>query len=132
VLAFFGGHGNVLGALTAAITVGPEAQPDPDKRYGTAVVSGVWHVAIGMFGTAIVDLFSHFPPVFVSTIAGLSLSGVIASSLGGALDRPEHRDAAIVAFLCTAGNFTLLGIGAPFWGLVAGVAVHGLMTYRRR
>jgi benzoate membrane transport protein len=130
VLALFGGHGNVLGALTAAITVGPEAQPDPDKRYGTAVIAGVWHVAIGLFGAAIVDLFSHFPAVFVSTIAGLSLSGVIASSLGGAMDRPEHRDAAIVAFLCTAGSFTLLGIGAPFWGLVAGVAVHGLMTYR--
>lgn len=130
VLALFGGHGNVLGALTAAITVGPEAQPDPDKRYGTTVIAGVWHVAIGLFGAAIVDLFSHFPAVFVSTIAGLSLSGVIASSLGGAMDRPEHRDAAIVAFLCTAGSFTLLGIGAPFWGLVAGVAVHGLMTYR--
>jgi benzoate membrane transport protein len=132
VLALFGGHGNVLGALTAAITVGPEAQPDPDKRYGTAVIAGVWHVAIGLFGAAIVDLFSHFPAVFVSTIAGLSLSGVIASSLGGAMDRPEHRDAAIVAFLCTAGSFTLLGIGAPFWGLVAGVAVHGLMMYRQR
>lgn len=132
VLALFGGHGNVLGALTAAITVGPEAQPDPDKRYGTTVIAGVWHVAIGLFGAAIVDLFSHFPAVFVSTIAGLSLSGVIASSLGGAMDRPEHRDAAIVAFLCTAGSFTLLGIGAPFWGLVAGVAVHGLMMYRQR
>lgn len=127
VLAFFGGHGNCLGALTAAIVVGPEAQPDMDKRYGTAVASGTWHILLGMFGTTIVDLFAGFPPVFISTIAGLSLSGVIASSLAGAMDRLEYRDAAIVAFLCTAGDFTLLGIGAPFWGLVAGVAVHTLM-----
>jgi benzoate membrane transport protein len=132
VLAFFGGHGNVLGALTAAIVVGSDAQSDHDKRYGTAVASGVWHVLLGLFGTAIVDFFSVFPGVFVSTIAGLSLSGIIASSLGGAMDKPEHREAAIVAFLCTAGDFTFLGIGAPFWGLVAGVAVHILMQAGRK
>ncbi len=132
VLAFFGGHGNVLGALTAAIVVGPDAQPDHDKRYGSAVASGVWHVLLGLFGTAIVDFFSIFPGVFVSTIAGLSLSGIIASSLGGAMDRPEHREAAIVAFLCTAGDFTFLGIGAPFWGLVSGIAVHILMQAGRK
>ncbi|MBK8025052.1 MAG: benzoate/H(+) symporter BenE family transporter [Chloroflexi bacterium] len=75
VLAFFGGHSSVLGALTAAIVVGPDAQPDPDKRYGTAVISGLWHIGIGMFGAAVVDFFKIFPPVFVSTIAGLSLRG---------------------------------------------------------
>ncbi|MCK6578778.1 MAG: benzoate/H(+) symporter BenE family transporter [Anaerolineae bacterium] len=130
-LAFFGGHSSVLGALTAAIVVGPDAQPDPDKRYGTAVISGLWHVVVGMFGAAVVDFFDVFPPVFVSTIAGLSLSGVIASSLGGALHDLDHRDAAVIAFLCTAGDFTLLGIGAPFWGLIVGVLVNALMHGRR-
>lgn len=128
--AFIGGHGNSLGALTAAIVVGPDAQPDPDKRYASAVAAGAWHVIIGVFGAAVVDAFKAFPAVFISTIAGLSLSGVIASSLGGAMEKPEYRDAAIVAFLCTAGDFSLLGIGAPFWGLVAGVAVHVLMRLR--
>lgn len=128
VLALFGGHGNVLGALTAAIVVSPEAQPDHDKRYASAVASGIWHVILGVFGTAVVGVFAAFPPVFVSTIAGLSLSGIIASSLGGAMELVTYRDAAVVAFLCTAGEFTLLGIGAPFWGLVAGVAVHAIMT----
>jgi benzoate membrane transport protein len=131
-LALLGGHGITLGALTAAIVVGPDAQPDPDKRYGSAVASGVWHIVLGIFGTAIIDLFAGFPTVFVSTIAGLSLSGVIAASLGGAMERPEYRDAAVVAFLCTAGDFTLLGIGAPFWGLTIGVTVHLLMTVNRR
>jgi benzoate membrane transport protein len=129
--AFFGGHGNVLGALTAAIVVGPDAQPDPDKRYASAVGSGVWHVILGLFGTTLVDLFAGFPAVFVSTIAGLSLSGIIAGSLSGAMSEPDSRDAAVIAFLCTAGDFSLLGIGAPFWGLVAGVAVHGLMRQAR-
>jgi len=131
ILAFFGGHGNCLGALTAAIVVGPDAQPDHDKRYSSAVASGAWHVTLGLFGAAVVDLFYVFPSVFVSTIAGLSLSGVIATSLDGAMEKPDYRDAAIVAFLCTAADFTLLGIGAPFWGLVAGMAVHTMMQIRR-
>jgi benzoate membrane transport protein len=132
LFAPFGGHGLSLGALTAAIVVGPDAQPDPDRRYASAVMSGVWHIAFGMFGAAVVDLFAIFPAVFVSTIAGLSLSGVLANSLSGALQHTEYRDAGIVAFLCTAGDFALFGIGAPFWGLVAGVAVHALMRWRVR
>lgn len=128
ILSFFGGHGTCLGALTAAIVVGPEAQPDPHKRYASAVVSGVWHVGLGLLGAAVVSLFAAFPAVFVSTIAGLALSGIIANSLAGALEKPSGRDAAIVAFLCTAGDFSLFGIGAPFWGLIAGFLVHLLMT----
>jgi len=128
ILSFFGGHGTCLGALTAAIVVGPEAQPDPQKRYASAVVSGVWHVGLGLLGAAVVSLFAAFPAVFVSTIAGLALSGIIANSLAGALEKPSGRDAAIVAFLCTAGDFSLFGIGAPFWGLIAGFLVHLLMT----
>ncbi len=131
VYAFFGSHGNCLGALTAAIVVGPDGQPDPDKRYGTAVASGVWHIILGLFGATIIGLFRGFPPVFVATIAGLSFVGVIASSLGGALEHPQYRDAAIVTFLCTAADFTLLGIGAPFWGLIAGVLVYALMRPRK-
>ncbi|MDZ4767601.1 MAG: benzoate/H(+) symporter BenE family transporter [Chloroflexota bacterium] len=131
LMAFFGGHGTTLGALSAAVVVGPDAQPDPTKRYASAIAGGAWHVVFGLFGAAVIDLFGGFPGVFVSTIAGLSLSGVIASSLAGAMDQPETRDAALVAFLCTAGDFALLGIGAPFWGLLAGVGVHVLMTWRR-
>lgn len=131
-VALFGGHGNTLGAITAAIVVGPDGQPDHDKRYGTAVVSGLLHILFGLFGSAVVNLFGAFPAVFVSTIAGLSLTGVIGSSLGGAMEKPELRDAALVAFLCTAADFTLLGIGAPFWGLVVGVLVYLLMTVNIR
>ena len=42
----------------------------------------------------------------------------------------KGREGALVAFMCTAANFSLFDIGAPFWGLVFGVAVNAIMTYR--
>jgi benzoate membrane transport protein len=130
-LAFFGGHGNCLGALTAALVVSPDAQPDPNKRYASAVMGGVWHIVFGLLGATMIGLFAIFPKVVVATVAGLALSGTIANSLGNALEKPEGRDAAILAFLCTAGDFSLFTIGAPFWGLLVGSLVHALLTSNR-
>jgi benzoate membrane transport protein len=130
--ALFGGHGVTLGALTAAMVTNPEAHPDPDRRYAAAFVSGVWYVLLGIFGVTIMNVFAGFPAALVAAVAGLALSGTIMSSLAGAMAAPEGRDGALVAFLCTAANFTLLGIGAPFWGLVAGVAVHAFMRYGKK
>lgn len=126
VLAFFGGHGQALGALTAALVATPDVSPDHSRRYAAAVASGGWYVLFGLFGATVIQLFSGFPAALVAVIAGLSLSGTIANSLSGAMEQPHTRDAALVAFLCAAGEFSLLGIGAPFWGLVAGVAVYWL------
>ncbi len=130
-LAFFGGHGNCLGALTAALVVSPDAQPDPNKRYASAVMGGVWHIVFGLLGATMIGLFAIFPKVVVATVAGLALSGTIANSMGNALEKPEGRDAAILAFLCTAGDFSLFTIGAPFWGLLVGSLVHALLTSYR-
>jgi benzoate membrane transport protein len=36
---------------------------------------------------------------------------------------------ALATFLITASGFSLYGIGAAFWGLCAGLAVHLLYTF---
>lgn len=130
LMAFFGGHGQSLGALTSAMLANPEAHPDPRKRYSAAVMMGVFYTTFGAFGATVLALFSAFPAALVAAIAGLSLSGTIGSSLYSALNDARYRDAGLMAFLCTAGNFTLLGIGAPFWGLVAGMATVWLTRPR--
>ena len=132
VLAFFGSHGQTLSAVTAAIVVSPDAHPDPDRRYAAGVVTGVWYVAFGIFGATAITVFSAFPAALVAGIAGLALTGAITAALSGAMDDPKHRDAGLVALLCTAANFTLFGIGAPFWGLIAGVVTNAIMTRRNR
>ncbi len=132
LLAFVAAHGLSLGALTAAFVASPDAHPDAQKRYAAAVYSGVWHVGMGLFGATVVSFFAVFPQTLIATIAGLALIGTIISSLTNALQEPKGRDAAVMAFLCTAANFSLLGIGAPFWGLVVGVAVYYLANGGKR
>src|SRR5260221_7244487 len=108
----------------------PEAHPDKDKRYSAAVSVGIWYVILGIFGATVVALFAGLPAALIAVVSGLGVMSALISSTSGAMIDPNGREGGIVALLCTAANFTLFGIGAPFWGLVFGVGVHLLMRWR--
>lgn len=120
VLAPFGGYALNLAAITAAICMGREAHEDPARRYTAAVMAGVFYIALGLAGGAVVGLLAAFPRELVAAIAGLALLGTIAGGLGAALKEEAHRDAAILTFLVTLSGLQLAGIGSAFWGVVAG------------
>ena len=69
-------------------------------------------------------LFAAFPQALVLAIAGIALFGTLGGSLANALQDVDEREAALVTFLVTGSGLSLLGIGAAFWGLVAGVIVR--------
>jgi benzoate membrane transport protein len=120
LLAPFGGYAFNLAAITAAIAMSPEAHADPTRRYTAAVMAGVFYVAIGLAGGAVVGLLQAFPRELVLAVAGLALLGTIAGGLAAALRDEHHRDAAILTFVVTLSGVSLLGIGSAFWGVVAG------------
>lgn len=120
VLAPFGGYAFNLAAITAAICMGREAHEDPARRYMAAVMAGVFYIAVGLAGGAVVGLLVAFPKELVAAVAGLALLGTIAGGLATALKDEKHRDAAILTFLVTLSGVTMLGIGSAFWGVVAG------------
>ena len=124
VLVPFGGFALNLAAITAAICMGPEAHPDPARRYVAAVWAGVFYLLVGVFGATVARLFAAFPTELVLAIAGIALFGTLGNSLATALHAVDEREAALVTFLVTASGLSLLGIGAAFWGLVAGVIVR--------
>jgi len=125
-LGAFGGFSFNLAAITAAICMSRDADPDPARRYMAAVWAGVFYLATGIFGATVVSLFAAFPVELVAAIAGIALLGTIANSLSGALGDEAGRDAAIVTFLCTASGLSLFGIGSAFWGLALGLLLHAL------
>ena len=130
LLAPFGAFALNLAAITAAICMGPEAHPDPARRWLAAAWAGAFYLAVGLFGATVAGLFAAFPHALVVAIAGIALLGTLGGAMAGAMADEGEREPALVTFLVTASGVALLGIGAAFWGLVAGVLVR--LVLRRR
>ncbi len=131
IFAPFGAHGINLAAITAAICTGPEAHQQIEKRWVAGVACGIFYVLIGCFAGSLKDLFIMLPHALVSTVAGLALLGAIQNGLANAMATPEEREAALITFIVTASNFTLLGLGAACWGILLGVTSHLLLRKSR-
>jgi benzoate membrane transport protein len=126
----FGSHAVNLAAITAAICAGPDAHPDPGRRWIAAVVAGCGYVVLGLLATSESALVALSPPVLIEAVAGLALLGDFANSLSAALAQPADREAAAVTFLTAASGLTLFGIGGAFWGLLAGFAMMAVARWR--
>ncbi|WKB51495.1 benzoate/H(+) symporter BenE family transporter [Eleftheria terrae] len=132
LLAPFGAYALNLAAITAAICLGREAHEDPARRYTAAVMAGVFYVAIGLVGGAVVGLLAAFPRELVMAVAGFALLGSIGAGLASAVKDDQHRESALITFLVTLSGVSLWGIGSAFWGVVAGTIALAVQHYRIR
>jgi len=126
----FGSHAVNLAAITAAICAGPDAHPDPARRWIAACVAGAGYVVLGLLAGAAAAVVSASPPILIEAVAGLALLGSFASALSAALAQPVEREAAAVTFLVAASGVALLGVSGAFWGLLAGGAMLALARWR--
>jgi benzoate membrane transport protein len=129
LVAPFGGHTLNLAAITAALCAGPDSHPHPSRRWIASVSGSITYVILGFGATTAAALITIAPPVLIQAATGLALFGAFGGSLAGAVAAPADRDAAMVTFVTAASGLSFLGIGAAFWGLVAGGA---LMLLNRR
>jgi len=130
VLAPFGGYALNLAAITAAICMGREAHEDPSRRWLAAAMAGVFYIAVGLVGGAVVGLIAAFPKALVLAVAGFALLATIGSALATAMKDEGSREAALITFVVTASGLTLFGVGAAFWGVVIGAAALGAQRWR--
>ncbi|MEU4397835.1 benzoate/H(+) symporter BenE family transporter [Micromonospora orduensis] len=125
-----GGHAVNLAAITAALAAGPDAHPDPERRWVASVTAGVGLALLGLGAGVATALVAVAPPILIEAVAGLALLGALATALAAAVTDPATREAAVVTFVVTASGVTLIGVGGAFWGLVAGCLM--LLLFRRR
>ena len=131
LIALFGGHVINLAAITAALCAGPEAHPDPARRYVAAVTAGATYVALGLAASFAAAFVAASPPLLIQCVAGLALLGSLAAALTSALAKEDERLPAILCFAVSASGTGFFGIAAPFWGLIAGGALYGLAKIRK-
>ena len=117
-----------LAAITAALSAGPDAHPDRNRRWIASVTAGVVYLLLGLTAGLWVALLASAPPLLIEAVAGLALLGTLGSALSAALAQEEGREAAVITFVISASGISVLGIGAPFWGLVVGLGAHLLLS----
>jgi benzoate membrane transport protein len=124
----FGGHAINLAAITAALTAGPDAGPDRSRRWLACVSAALTYLVLAAGAGALAVLVAAAPAGVMPAAAGLALLGTLGLALAEALAEPAERIPAAVAVLVAASGVTVLGVGAAFWALVAGLVVRWVVA----
>lgn len=130
ITAPFGAPAINFAAITAALSAGPDAHADRDRRYVAAVIAGVGYIVLAALAGIITALVVHSSPLLIEAVAGLALIGAFASATSGALQGEDDRIPAMATFLATASGLSLFGIGPAFWGLVIGWGLYGFLRWK--
>lgn len=122
-LAFLGSTPTCLTGPTNALLV---AEGHKRNHYAAAIACGVMSIGVGLIAPAFTGFILAMPAAFIATLAGVAMftplkNAFLAGFSGGA------SAGALTCFLVTFSELSLLGISAPFWGLVFGVAVTKLL-----
>jgi len=115
-----------LAAITAALCAGPDAHPDPARRYIAGIFGGVGYVLLAALAAVAAVLVARSPPVLIEAVAGLALIGAFGAAMLSATQDEEGRLPGLITFLVTASGLSLFGIGSAFWGLVLGLLAYQL------
>ena len=127
-----GGHAVNLGAISAAIAAGPDAHPDPRRRWVAGVSAGGMYLVLGGLSAAFAAIVLLAPPGVIPAVAGVALFAAFGSAVQQAIDDPGERLPAVVTFLVAASGIAIAGVSAAFWALAAGLVVRTVLHLGRR
>jgi benzoate membrane transport protein len=113
--------GAVPTCLTGPVNAIISATGDRHGQYTAGVVIGLLGVGFGLLAPLVTRLMLSTPPAFIATLAGLAMLRVLQSAFSVAF-QGRFALGALVTFLVTVAAIPILGIGAPFWALLAGTA----------
>ena len=130
--ALFGSHTVNMAAITAAICMGDDVHPDRSQRWKVGLAYALVWIVLGLTGPVILALLGALPPALMTALVALALLGPLMGALSGAYSQPEQRFAATITLSVAASGVAIAGVGAAFWGLLAGLVVWGMERLVRR
>jgi benzoate membrane transport protein len=118
--------GAVPTCLTGPVNAILAAGGERERQYSAALFFCLFAAAFGLMAPFFTRVLLATPPAFIATLAGLAMLRILQSaftaSFGG-----RFSLGALVCFLVTVADVPIFNIGAPFWGLVLGLAASSLL-----
>ncbi len=118
--------GTVSTCLTGPTNAIVTGSGERGRHYTGAIFVGILALGFGLFSSTFTNLMLASPKSFIAVLAGLAMLKVLQSAFGVAF-RDRYSLGALVTFLVTVADVPILNVGAPFWGLLVGLAVSKLL-----
>jgi benzoate membrane transport protein len=128
----FGVFSICVAAITSAMCADADSDPDPARRYLSAVMGGVFYCIFGLFAGLLTAFAAAVPPQVFAALAGLAVLNVAAGAMRAALTPDTGREAAALTLVIAASGMSIAGIGAAVWGLLAGLLFYGALALKSR
>ena len=128
------GLGSILAALVGTVSTcltGPvnaiiSGSGEKSQHYVAGIFVGALALLFGLFSPVFTRLMLATPAAFIAALAGLALLRVLQTAFTSSFG-DRFTLGALVTFVVTAADVAIFNIGAPFWGLVFGVAASWLL-----
>src|SRR5262245_43817082 len=114
--------GSVSTCLTGPVSAIISSAGDRERHYAAGVLVALFALLFGIFAPVVTRLMLATPKAFIATLAGLALLRVLERAFAVSF-KGGFTFGAAVCFLVTVANVPILSIGAPFWGVLIGLAV---------
>jgi benzoate membrane transport protein len=118
--------GSVSTCLTGPVNAVLAGSGDKDRQYTAALFFCVLALGFGLLAPFFTRLLLATPGPFIATLAGLAMLRVLQTAFTTSFSG-KFSLGALVCFLVTVADIAIFRIGAPFWGLVFGLAVSSLL-----
>ncbi len=117
--------GAVSTCLTGPVNAILSGSGEKDRQYTSAVFFCLLAVGFGLLAPFFTRVLLATPPAFIATLAGLAMLPILQTAFQVSF-RDKFSFGALVCFLMTVADVPIFLIGAPFWGLVFGIAASWL------
>ena len=121
--AAVGAVGTCLTGPTNGIVTSSGAR---DRHYAAALTTGGLAILFGLFSPTFTRLMLSTPKEFIMMLGGLAMLRVLQGAFVSSFRGP-FAFGALASLLVTIADIPLFGIGAAFWGLVAGAIVSRIL-----
>jgi benzoate membrane transport protein len=117
--------GAVSTCLTGPVNAILSGSGDRSRQYSSAIFFCLIAIVFGLLAPFFTRLLLATPPAFIATLAGLAMLPILQTAFQASF-REKFSFGALVCFLVTVADVPIFLIGAPFWGLVFGLAASWL------